>query len=99
MQTVSVPNVGFLPWKIAKVREQLNKCLIKAGYAPCRLLYERTTVLSNAKKQVEEFYLDYGTGHQRFLFRVALLFDDDGAPFLLFRSLDNREVLHHFRAC
>ena len=98
MQTVLVPNVGFQPWKIAKVREQLNKCLIKAGYAPCRILYDRTTVLSNSKKGIEEFYLDYGTPHQRFLFRVALLFDENEAPFLLFNGFDHREALHHFHA-
>lgn len=84
----------------SKVREQLNKCLIKAGYPPCHLLYDRTTVITNTKKKgVEEFYLDYGTEHQLFLFRAALLFDEDDMPFLLFNCFDDREALYHFRGC
>ena len=97
MQAIQIPITNFQPWKVAKVREQLNQCLIKCGYAPSHLLYNRTTVISNAAyKGREEFYLDYGTEKERFLFSASLLFDDENTPFLLFQRFDHREVLHHF---
>ena len=97
MQAIQIPITNFQPWKAAKLREQLNKCIIKSGYAPNHLIFKRTTVVLNPEhKGREEYYLDYGTEQEHFLFSASLLFDGDGAPFLLFNAFDSREVLHHF---
>ncbi|MDQ3844570.1 MAG: hypothetical protein M3342_11235 [Bacteroidota bacterium] len=100
MQAIRLSTTNFQPWKTAKVQEQLNKCIIKSGYAPSHLIYKRTTMIANPdNKGRQDFYLDYATEQERFLFSALLLFDEDGAPFLLFNSFDSREVLYHFHGC
>ncbi len=97
MHAIQIPITNFHPWKVAKVQEQLNKSIIKSGYTPNHLIYKRTTVIPNPDKRGrEDFYLDYGTERERFLFSSSLHFDEGGAPFLLFNSFDSREVLHHY---
>lgn len=36
MQAVLLPAVGYGPWKTANVQEQLNTCLLNAGYSTLR---------------------------------------------------------------